>query len=38
MTAAAFAFFHPTTFEVLPMNPGDEALYPQFTALKTKKP
>ncbi|KAL4801184.1 killer toxin alpha/beta [Aspergillus unguis] len=34
----AFAFFHPTTFEMTPMNAGDEALYPQFTALKSKKP
>ncbi|KAL4770196.1 hypothetical protein BDW60DRAFT_224434 [Aspergillus nidulans var. acristatus] len=34
----AFAFFHPTTFQVLPMSAGDEALYPQFTALKSKKP
>ncbi|KAL2814053.1 glycoside hydrolase superfamily [Aspergillus cavernicola] len=34
----AFAFFHPTTFKVMPMNAGDETLYPQFTALKAKKP
>ncbi|KAL4879023.1 hypothetical protein BJY04DRAFT_229519 [Aspergillus karnatakaensis] len=33
----AFAFFHPTTFKLMPMNPGDEALYPQFTGLKAKK-
>ncbi|KAL5340440.1 hypothetical protein BJX70DRAFT_396691 [Aspergillus crustosus] len=34
----AFAFFHPTTFQVLPMSANDEALYPQFTGLKSKKP
>ncbi|KAL4860567.1 hypothetical protein BDV12DRAFT_191629 [Aspergillus spectabilis] len=34
----AFAFFHPTTFQMLPMSADDEALYPQFTGLKSKKP
>ncbi|KAB8073077.1 glycoside hydrolase superfamily [Aspergillus leporis] len=33
-----FAYFHPMTFEVLPMSGEDTALYPQFTALKAKKP
>ncbi|KAL3443269.1 killer toxin alpha/beta [Aspergillus insuetus] len=34
----AFAFFHPTTFQILPMSANDEALYPKFTGLKSKKP
>ncbi|KAL3490749.1 killer toxin alpha/beta [Aspergillus germanicus] len=34
----AFALFHPTTFQILPMSANDEALYPQFTGLKSKKP
>ncbi|KAL4790837.1 glycoside hydrolase superfamily [Aspergillus venezuelensis] len=34
----AYAFFHPSTFEILPMQAGDEALYVEFTALKLKKP
>ncbi|KAL4964523.1 glycoside hydrolase family 18 protein [Aspergillus stella-maris] len=34
----AYAYFHPTTFEILPMQAGDEALYIEFTALKLKKP
>lgn len=34
----AFAFFHPTTFQMLPMNPGDPELYTRFTALKLRKP
>ncbi|KAL4945825.1 glycosyl hydrolases family 18-domain-containing protein [Aspergillus oleicola] len=34
----AYAFFHPTTFQILPMQVGDEALYVEFTALKLKKP
>lgn len=34
----AFAFFHPTSFQIAPMNAGDEDLYRRFTALKSKKP
>ncbi|RAK98436.1 glycoside hydrolase [Aspergillus ibericus CBS 121593] len=34
----AFIYFHPTTFQIVPMSSGDEALYPQFTALKKTKP
>ncbi|KAI9035631.1 uncharacterized protein KD926_003171 [Aspergillus affinis] len=34
----AFAFFHPTTFQILPMSANDETLYPQLTGLKSKKP
>jgi chitinase len=30
----AFAFFHPDTFELMPMNAGDPQLYGEFTALK----
>ncbi|KAJ5779984.1 glycoside hydrolase, partial [Penicillium paradoxum] len=33
----AFVYFHPTTFEIIPMDAGDVALYSQFTALKQKK-
>ncbi|KAK7962737.1 uncharacterized protein PG986_003562 [Apiospora aurea] len=36
-TSIAFAFFHPTTFQITPMDPDDVRLYPQFTALKKKK-
>ncbi|KAL2821416.1 glycoside hydrolase superfamily [Aspergillus cavernicola] len=34
----AFAFFHPTTFQIMPMSANDQVLYPQFTGLKSKKP
>ncbi|KAF9891872.1 hypothetical protein FE257_003357 [Aspergillus nanangensis] len=34
----AFAFFHPTTFHIIPMSANDESLYPQFTGLKSIKP
>ncbi|GFP59293.1 chitotriosidase-1 [Trichoderma asperellum] len=34
----AFAYFNPTTFEMMPMNAGDPALYSQFTDLKTTYP
>ncbi|KAE8326142.1 hypothetical protein BDV39DRAFT_193873 [Aspergillus sergii] len=34
----AFAYFHPSSFEVLPMSEEDVALYPEFTALKQRKP
>ncbi|KAF6841708.1 hypothetical protein CPLU01_00380 [Colletotrichum plurivorum] len=30
----SFAFFHPTTFEMMPMHEGDIPLYGEFTALK----
>jgi chitinase len=30
----AFAFFHPQTFEMMPMNSDDVHLYGEFTALK----
>ena len=30
----AFAFFHPQTFEMMPMNSADVPLYGEFTALK----
>jgi GH18 family chitinase len=30
----SFAFFHPTTFELMPMHTGDIPLYGEFTALK----
>ncbi|KAF2024262.1 glycoside hydrolase [Setomelanomma holmii] len=30
----SFAFFHPTTFELMPMNEGDIPLYGEFTSLK----
>ncbi|OGM49597.1 hypothetical protein ABOM_001631, partial [Aspergillus bombycis] len=34
----AFAYFHPSSFEILPMSEEDMALYPKFTALKERKP
>ncbi|PYI16224.1 glycoside hydrolase [Aspergillus violaceofuscus CBS 115571] len=34
----AFIYFDPSTFQIVPMNSGDEALYPQFTGLKKTKP
>ncbi|KAF3055543.1 Chitotriosidase-1 [Daldinia childiae] len=33
----AFAFFHPTTFQMMPMSAGDPELYKRFTGLKLKK-
>ncbi|KAH4252578.1 chitinase [Parastagonospora nodorum] len=30
----SFAFFHPTTFEIMPMNDGDIPIYGEFTSLK----
>lgn len=30
----SFVFFHPTTFEIMPMNDGDIPLYGEFTSLK----
>jgi chitinase len=30
----AFVFFHPTTFELMPMNEADLANYKEFTDLK----
>lgn len=33
----AFVFFHPTTFEIVPMNDADIPLYKEFTDLKTNK-
>lgn len=30
----SFALFHPTTFQIMPMNEGDIPLYGEFTALK----
>jgi hypothetical protein len=35
---AAFAYFSPTTFQIVEMTPGDEALYFQFTGLKQQYP
>jgi hypothetical protein len=32
-----FVFFHPTTFEIMPMNMADVDLYREFTNLKTNK-
>jgi chitinase len=34
----AFAYFHPVTFEVVPMSPDDVPLYTRFTGLKDRKP
>jgi hypothetical protein len=33
----SFVFFHPTTFEIMPMNIADVDLYREFTNLKTNK-
>ncbi|KAJ5421601.1 glycoside hydrolase [Penicillium cf. griseofulvum] len=38
LTSKAFVYFHPTTFEIIPMSSGDVELYSQFTALKSRKP
>ncbi|KAF2008423.1 glycoside hydrolase family 18 protein [Aaosphaeria arxii CBS 175.79] len=34
----AFAFFNPTTFEMMPMDAGDPTLYTEFTNLKESYP
>lgn len=34
----AFAFFHPSTFQISPMDANAASLYSRFTALKAKKP
>ncbi len=34
----AFAFFHPTTFQMTAMDSTSAALYRRFTALKSKQP
>jgi hypothetical protein len=31
----SFVFFHPETFEMMPMNEADIPLYQEFTSLKT---
>ncbi|KAJ1704779.1 hypothetical protein NYO67_13066, partial [Aspergillus flavus] len=38
LDVSAFAYFHPSSFEILPMSADDIALYPKFTALKERKP